>query len=128
MLKKNNIKTGDTIVIGENEYIVCGIGTVPDYNSPLKSLGDTGCDSLNFGIAFVTDKAYERLLSEGKSAKSEEYYYAYKLNGKISDDELKNELKKLSLSADDVDDIFFNLRDRFFQTSRKFLQKFSDIP
>lgn len=80
---------------------------MPDYDSPLKSLSDTSCDSLNFGLAFVTDEVYTTLQKEGKSAKSEEYYYAYKLNDAMTDDELKAELKKLSFSSDDVDDVYF---------------------
>ena len=72
--EKNDIHVGDTIVLGDRTYKVSGIGTVPDYDSPLKSLSDTSCDSLNFGLAFVTDEAYTTLQKEGKSAKSEEYY------------------------------------------------------
>ena len=105
--EKNDIHVGDTIVLGDRTYKVSGIGTVPDYDSPLKSLGDTGCDSLNFGLAFVTDEVYTTLQKEGKSAKSEEYYYAYKLNDVMIDDELKAELKKLSFSSDDVADVYF---------------------
>jgi hypothetical protein len=105
--EKNDIHVGDTIVLGDRTYKVSGIGTVPDYDSPLKSLGDTVCDSLNFGLAFVTDEAYTILQTEGKSEKSEEYYYAYKLNDAMTDDELKAELKKLSFSSDDVDDVYF---------------------
>lgn len=105
--EKNDIHVGDTIVLGDRTYKVSGIGTVPDYDSPLKSLGDTVCDSLNFGLAFVTDEAYTILQTEGKSEKSEEYYYAYKLNDAMTDDELKAELKQLSFSSDDVDDAYF---------------------
>ncbi len=105
--EKNAIHVGDTIVLGDRTYKVSGIGTVPDYDSPLKSLSDTSCDSLNFGLAFVTDEVYTTLQKEGKSAKSEEYYYAYKLNDAMTDDELKAELKKLSFSSDDVDDVYF---------------------
>lgn len=105
--EKNAIHVGDTIVLGDRTYKVSGIGTVPDYDSPLKSLSDTSCDSLNFGLAFVTDEAYTILQKEGKSEKSEEYYYAYKLNDAMTDDELKAELKQLSFSSDDVDDAYF---------------------
>lgn len=47
------------------------------------------------------------MLSERKSAKSEEYYYAYRLNGKMTDDELKEALKKLEFTSNDVQDEFF---------------------
>lgn len=105
--EKNAISVGDSLTLGGREYTVCGIGTVPDYDSPLKSLGDTGCDSLNFGIAFVTESTYDTLCAEGKSAQSEQYDYAYLLNGAMTHDELKARLKALSFSAGDVDDSFF---------------------
>ncbi|MDD6000021.1 MAG: hypothetical protein PUC55_10030 [Lachnospiraceae bacterium] len=75
--EKNEINIGDTLELGGRTFTVTGIGTVPDYNSVLKSLGDTSCDTLNFGLAFVTKDMYKILQKEGKSAKSEEYYYAY---------------------------------------------------
>ena len=103
----NGIQIGDKIEIGGHEFQVVGIGTVPDYDCTLKTLGDTGCDSQNFGLAFVTADAYQAMRKEGKSAKSEEYYYAYLLNDKMTDDELKDELKKLEFSADDVQDAYF---------------------
>lgn len=97
--EKNDINVGDSITLGGHTYKISGIGTVPDYDSPLKSIADTGCDSKNFGIVFVTADTYDMLCDEGKSVKSEEYYYAYQLNDKMTDDELKDELKELSFSA-----------------------------
>lgn len=103
----NHINVGDKIEIGGREFTVSGIGTVPDYDCTLKGIGDTGCDSKNFGLAFVTEDTYESLKAEGKNSKSEEYYYAYILNDSMTDEELKEELKNLEFSADDVDDEFF---------------------
>ena len=103
----NGIQIGDKIEIGGHVFRVVGIGTVPDYDCTLKTLGDTGCDSQNFGLAFVTADAYQAMRKEGKSAKSEEYYYAYLLNDRMTDDELKDELKELEFSADDVQDAYF---------------------
>lgn len=103
----NGIRVDDKIEIGGHEFQVVGIGTVPDYDCTLKTLGDTGCDSQNFGLAFVTADTYQAMRKEGKSAKSEEYYYAYLLNDRMTDDELKDELKELEFSADDVQDAYF---------------------
>lgn len=103
----NGIQPGDEIKIGGRELTVTGIGCVADYDSPLKSLGDTGCDSEHFGLAFVTADAYAQMRKEGKSTKSEEYYYAYLLNDSMTQEELKEELKNLEFSADDVDDSYF---------------------
>ena len=105
--ENNEIKVGDTLELGGRTFTVTGIGTVPDYNSVLKSLGDASCDTLNFGLAFVTGDMYKILQKEGKSAKSEEYYYAYHLNGKMTDEELKDKLEDLEFSSDDVEDEFF---------------------
>lgn len=103
----HDIQLGDAVEIGGREFTVTGIGTVPDYDSMLKSLGDTGCDSQHFGLAFVTADTYTAMQKEGKAAKSEEYYYAYLLNDKMTNDELKEELKNLEFSSDDVNDKYF---------------------
>lgn len=103
----NGIRVDDKIEIGGHVFRVVGIGTVPDYDCTLKTLGDTGCGSQNFGLAFVTADTYQAMRKEGKSAKSEEYYYAYLLNDRMTDDELKDELKELEFSADDVQDAYF---------------------
>lgn len=103
----NEIIPGDKIELGGRSFTVSGIGTVPDYDNVMKSLGDTGCDSKNFGIAFVTADTYHDLEQEQKSTKSEEYYYAYRLNGKMTDDALKDKLEKLEFTSDDVEDPFF---------------------
>lgn len=103
----NHISVEDTIELGDHIFRVTGIGTVPDYNNVLKSLGDTGCDSKHFGIAFVTEDTYTKLRKENNSTKSEEYYYAYRLNDKMTDQELKEELEKLEFSKEDVADVYF---------------------
>lgn len=103
----NEIIPGDKIDLGGRSFMVSGIGTVPDYDNVMKSLGDTGCDSKNFGIAFVTADTYHNLEKEQKSTKSEEYYYAYRLNGKMTDDALKDKLEKLEFTSGDVEDPFF---------------------
>lgn len=105
--EENDIRIGDSITFGGRTFQVSGIGTTPDYNSMLKSVSDTGVDSVNFGLAFVTEEVYQAMLDSGKSVKSEEYYYAYRLNGKLTNDELEKQLKKLTFAADDVEDEFF---------------------
>lgn len=105
--KKNDISAGDVITFGGREFTVTGIGTTPDYDNVLKSLGDTGCDCLHFGTGFVAADVYDTLRAEEKSIKSEEYYYAYRLNGAMTDDELKDRLEKLEFTSGDVEDPFF---------------------
>lgn len=105
--EKNDISAGDVITFGGREFTVTGSGTTPDYDNVLKSLGDTGCDCLHFGTGFVAADVYDTLRAEEKSIKSEEYYYAYRLNGAMTDDELKDRLEKLEFTSGDVEDPFF---------------------
>ena len=105
--EKNDISAGDVITFGGREFTVTGIGTTPDYDNVLKSLGDTGCDCLHFGTGFVAADVYDTLRAEEKSIKSEEYYYAYRLNGAMTDDELKDRLDELEFTSGDVEDPFF---------------------
>ena len=105
--EKNDISAGDVITFGGREFTVTGIGTTPDYDNVLKSLGDTGCDCLHFGTGFVAADVYDTLRAEEKSIKSEEYYYAYRLNGAMTDDELKDRLEKQKFTSGDVEDPFF---------------------
>lgn len=105
--EKNDISAGDVITFGGRKFTVTGIGTTPDYDNVLKSLGDTGCDCLHFGTGFVAADVYDTLRAEEKSIKSEEYYYAYRLNGAMTDDELKDRLEKLEFTSGDVEDPFF---------------------
>jgi len=105
--EKNDISAGDVITFGGREFTVTGIGTTPDYDNVLKSLGDTGCDCLHFGTGFVAADVYDTLRAEEKSIKSEEYYYAYRLNGAMTDDELKDRLEKQEFTSGDVENPFF---------------------
>lgn len=105
--EKNDISAADVITFGGREFTVTGIGTTPDYDNVLKSLGDTGCDCLHFGTGFVAADVYDTLRAEEKSIKSEEYYYAYRLNGAMTDDELKDRLEELEFTSGDVEDPFF---------------------
>lgn len=105
--EEHQLSVGDNIIIGGKNFQITGIGTVPDYDAPYHNLSDSAVDSKQFGIAFVTKDTYEDLKQSGKSVKSEEYYYAYRLNGKMTNEELKSQLKDLSCSLDDVDDVYF---------------------
>lgn len=105
--EENDIAVGDEIVIANRNYSVVGIGSVPDYDAPLKNMSDASVDSKSFGIAFMVSEAYEKLKASGLSVKSEEYVYAYRLNGAMSDEELKEQLQDLELSIEDVEDVYF---------------------
>lgn len=105
--EENNIHIGDSIEIGSGEFQVVGIGSVPDYDAMYRSLTDSSVESKQFGLAFVDAGAYERLKDSGSSMKSEEYNYAYRLNGSMTDNELKDKIRDMQLQAGDVEDEYF---------------------
>lgn len=105
--EEHSLESGSKITIGGKEFIVSGIGCTPDYDAPYKDFTDSSVNSSSFGTAFVTKEAYEILLSEKNSIKAEEYVYSYRLNGELTDEELKEELKEFKVNAEEIDDIYF---------------------
>ncbi len=87
--EEHGIAVGDTVKIGSFDYTVTGIGTAPDYESMIRNFSDSAVDSLQFGFGFVTKEDYEELKKSGESISSEEYFYAYLLNGKVTHQQLK---------------------------------------
>ena len=103
----NGITPGSIVKIGDKEFTITGIGAVPDYNSVIRKVSDSVVDSKAFGLLFVTPEAYGELYRSGCSDTSEEYYYAYRLNGMTDAGELKKLLEDIEFDADDIDDIYF---------------------
>lgn len=101
------IQPGDAVTVNGRTFEVSGIGTTPDYDAPYKGMSDSAVDSASFGTAFVTAAAYEAMREAGGSVQSEEYVYAYRLNGGMTDDALKEALKALEFDPDDVEDPYF---------------------
>lgn len=100
--EEQGISVGDRISVGSREFTVAGIGTAPDYESSLRSFSDSAVDSAQFGTGFVTAEDYRQMRNAGRSISSEEYTYAYLLNGQMSDKQLKEKLKELEIVADDT--------------------------
>lgn len=96
--EEHKISVGDELAVGGREFAVSGIGTVPDYESPLRSLSDSAVDSRQFGIGFVTQEDYGQMREVGGSVSSEEYTYSYLLNDRMTDKQLKERLKKLEMT------------------------------
>lgn len=105
--EEHQIAVGDEVAIGDETFSVTGIGCVPDYDAPYQKLSDSTVDSSQFGLAFVTADAYETLKEAGKSARAEEYVYAYRDNGAATKEEIKETLKDFSIQADEIDDPYF---------------------
>ncbi len=104
---EHNITVGDFFEIAGKSYKISGIGVTSDYDGPLKEIADTSCNSEIFGLVFMKDEAYEEFKTNGNIQKSETYIYSYKLNGNVSDDDLKEYLKDLKIEASQVDDPLF---------------------
>ena len=98
---------GDKIKIAGTSYQVVGIGSTPDYDAPYRNLSDSSVESSQFGTAFVTADAYETLQGSGQSEKAEQYQYAYRLNGKMTDDVFKEKVKKLAFTPEEVEESVF---------------------
>ncbi|MFA5659242.1 MAG: ABC transporter permease [Oscillospiraceae bacterium] len=88
--KAHDISVGDDITVGGVDFVVCGIGSAPDYECVKNQLSDIGVESEKFSIAFVSDSAYSKLKESGLADKTEEYLYSFLLNGAITSDELKD--------------------------------------
>lgn len=94
----------DSIKIADKDYQIVGICSTPDYNSPLKEISDTSVNSDGFGTAFFIKDEYERLVEEGAGYKAEEYLYAYKNNGSLSDNGLVEMIRDFDFDASLVED------------------------
>ena len=103
--EENGISAGDEIWVEGEAFTVCGIGTSPDYDAPYRNLSDNVVDSSQFGTAFVTEADYQSLKAKEEGLQAEEYVYAYRLNDKLTDRELKELLQEFILPADGVREI-----------------------
>ncbi|MBQ9142720.1 MAG: FtsX-like permease family protein [Lachnospiraceae bacterium] len=105
--EEHELQIGSKLTLGDREFEVVGTGCSPDYDAPYKDFTDSSVNSIQFGTAFVSKEAYEKLLAEGKSVKAEEYVYAYRLADGLSDKELKEELHELKVAAEEIEDVYF---------------------
>ena len=106
--EEHDLSVGDTYELAGKNYTVSGIGVVPDYDGPFKEISDTSCNSITFGLAFITDDAYQEFKNSGKTQKSEEYLYAYKLGGGKTDADFKEYLKDIKIDSSEVDDELYD--------------------
>jgi putative ABC transport system permease protein len=93
--EEHDISIGDTLRIGGEDITVTGIGSSVDYDAVLRNLSDTAVDSKIFGTGFASPKGYEHLKDIGKAG-TEELTYAFLLNGAMSADDLKQEIRDLT--------------------------------
>ena len=105
--EEHALSVGDTITVAGKTFTISGIAVTSDYEGPFRSLGDSAVNSVAFGVAWVTDKAYDQALATGLAERSEEFAYAYLLNGKLTADELKDIVQDFTFDPETVEDEFF---------------------
>ena len=103
--EEHDLSVGDTVTVLGSTLDIVGTGSVPDYDAPVKSISDVSAESSLFGLAFVTDEQYSDFLS--CSVKAEESVYAYRLNGKMTDEELKELIRGFAFDYNDVEDKYY---------------------
>lgn len=94
---RNQIKVADTdsdrINFDDISFKVVGSGSLPQYIYVLQNLTDLSSDTKNFSVALVTQKGYEKIISDsGISADKQVKQYVYKLKGNITSSDLKEKL------------------------------------
>lgn len=101
--KNNDYKVGDNIKIGDKDYKITGFVAMPDYSCLFEDNADMMFDSVNFGVASMTDSGLKKL----KKSKLN-YCYAMRYNKKpksdkeqknMSDDFLKSLAKKAVVTS-----------------------------
>lgn len=105
--EEHGINVGDSFDLAGKNYTVSGIGVVSDYDGPFKEISDTSCNSITFGPVFISEEAYEEFKASGKTQKSENYLYAYKLGEGKTNADLKDFLKDIKIDSSEVDDELF---------------------
>lgn len=101
---RNDLTVGDKVELAGRTYNICGVGSVPDYNLPLKNMSDMTSDPARFGVGFVSDDCYDEIVSSDNVG-SEAYVYAYRL-GNANADDLKEKLKTFDYDYEKSDNVY----------------------
>lgn len=104
--EEHDISVGDVIYTGGVCLSVTGIGSSVDYDAPLRKMTDAAIDSTVFGTGFVSAEGYEYIKGIGRSG-SEDYTYAFILNGAMSSDDLKQMIRDLEFDYRSVDNPYY---------------------
>ena len=104
--EENDYELGDTIQLSGEEYEIVGIGSVADYDLPVKNFSDVAAENSRFGLMFVTDSQYHSLVN-GETERIETYTYAYEILGENNFDDLKKLLEDFKIDYQDVDDKYY---------------------
>lgn len=106
--RERGLTPGQTIEVGGTELEITGTGSTPDYDLVLKEMSDSSADGKLFGTAFVSEKQYKSMKKKGTADGSEAYVYGFRLNGKLTSQELKDQLSEMKIDKEQVQDRYFN--------------------
>lgn len=70
--KNHNAPVGSRVTLDGQEYVVCGTAAFSDYSSLFKSNSDLMMDTMNFGVAMVSDEGFSKLSPDDRV-----YRYSY---------------------------------------------------
>ena len=104
--EEHSLSVGDKLTAGGVEFEIVGIGTIPDYDTPFENFSDTAVSSKGFGLLFVSDDQYDYFKNDSDQ-KAEDLCYAYRLNGKATDDELKEMIEDFDFDYKKVTDKYY---------------------
>lgn len=104
--EEHSLSVGDKLTAGGVEFEIVGIGTTPDYDTPFENFSDTAVSSEGFGLIFVSDDQYDYFKNDSEQ-KAEDLCYAYRLNGKATDDELKKMIEDFDFDYKKVTDKYY---------------------
>lgn len=91
-----------------SEFTITGIGTSPDYESPIRKMSDSIVDSMQFGTGFVTPEAYQYMKESGTSIESEKYIYAYRISDKtLTNDDVREAVEAFPFNWEKAEDPYF---------------------
>lgn len=118
--EEHSLSVGDKLTAGGVEFEIVGIGTTPDYDTPFENFSDTAVSSKGFGLLFVSDDQYDYFKNDSEQ-KAEDLCYAYRLNGKATDDELKEMIEDFDFDYKKVTDKYY------LETIKDVLKQCDDI-
>jgi len=103
----HDLTVGDEVTFAGHLFRITGIGTVPDYNSPMKGMTDSIVDSKQFGPGFVSGDCYEELRAGGNAAQAETYVYSFRLPEGMEGKELRKLIESFPFRVRDIKDPYF---------------------
>lgn len=100
-VKDHNLSIGNSVVINQNVFYICGIGCLPEYSYVKQNNSDVAPND-EFSVAVVTQSAWKRIRGNNKTI----YNYAYKLGEHCSARDVKDKLIHLKNDESAIKDTY----------------------